>query len=335
VIVGAPGYYNTYTNEGRATVYRGGSGGTDSSPSWTVYGGKAHAVFGYSVASAGSVDGNSYSDVIVGAFGYYNSYDYEGRATVYLGGYGGLSNSPSWTVYGGQEDAEFGFSVASVNVDGNAYSDVIVGALQYGSSYTREGRATVYLGGYGGLSTSPIWTAYGGQAYAYFGESVASAGDVNGDSYGDVIVSATGYDNSYSDEGRATVYLGESGDLHDSPSWTVYGGRAGAWLGNSVASAGDVNGDSYGDVIVGAALYNVASGEEGRATAYHGSSSGLSTSPSWTVYGTQAAARFGNSVASAGDVNGDSYSDVIVGQWLYDDGASENVGRALVYLGSW
>ncbi len=100
----------------------------------------------------------------------------------------------------------------------------------------------------------PAWTAESDQASAYFGSSVGSAGDVNGDGYADVIVGAPNYDNGQTDEGRAFVYLGGAAVSRPRPTWTAEGDQAGAGFGVSVATAGDVNGDGYADVIVGARL---------------------------------------------------------------------------------
>ncbi len=147
---------------------------------------------------------------------------------------------------------------------GNGYSDVIVGALKYDNGQTDEGRAYVYLGKAGGLNTSPTWIVEGDQTGAQFGISVASAGDVNGDGYSDVIVGAPNYDNGQTDEGRAYVYLGKAGGLDTSPAWTAEGNQAGAAFGCSVTGAGDVNGDGFGDVIVGALYYDNGQTDEGR-----------------------------------------------------------------------
>ena len=96
------------------------------------------------------------------------------------------------------------------------------------------------------------WTAESNQASAYFGHSVSTAGDVNGDGYSDVIVGAINYDNGQTDEGRAFVYYGSASGLSASANWTAESDQASAYFGYSVSTAGDVNGDGYSDVIVGA-----------------------------------------------------------------------------------
>jgi hypothetical protein len=84
---------------------------------------------------------------------------------------------------------------------------------------------------------------------------------------------------------------------------------------------------------VGAYLYDNGQSNEGGAFIYHGSASGISTTASTTLESNQANARFGFSVSSAGDVNGDGYSDVIVGAPFYDNGQN-NEGRTIIYHGN-
>src|SRR5207249_1731650 len=152
---------------------------------------------------------------------------------------------------------------------------VIVGADLYDNGQTDEGRAFVFLGSASGLASTPAWTAESDQASADFGASVASAGDVNGDGFADVIIGAHLYDNGQSNEGRAFVYLGSASGLASTPAWTAESNQANADFGASVAAAGDVNGDGFGDVIVGADLYDNGQTDEGRIFVYLGSASGL------------------------------------------------------------
>ncbi|MCK4421590.1 FG-GAP repeat protein, partial [candidate division WOR-3 bacterium] len=91
--------------------------------------------------------------------------------------------------------------------------------------------------------------------------------------------------------------------------------------------------DGYSDVIVGAYQYDNGESDEGAAFVYYGSGSGLSTAPDWMGESNQADAWFGNSVSTAGDVNGDGYSDVIVGAYFYDNGQT-NEGATFVYYGN-
>jgi hypothetical protein len=334
VIVGAYLFDNGQTDEGRAYVYHGSATGLSTTPSWTAESNQAGARFGVSVASAGDVNGDGFSDVIVGAHRFDNTELDEGRVFVYHGSASGLSTTPNWTAESNQPNAQFGYSVASAgDVNGDGFSDVIVGAYGFSNGEAFEGAAFVYHGSATGLSTSANWTAESNQDFANFGFSVSSAGDVNGDGFSDVIVGALGFSNGEAFEGAAFVYHGSATGLSTSANWTAESNQASAQFGYSVSSAGDVNGDGFSDVIVGANGFENDQVGEGAVFIYHGSATGLSTSANWTAESNQASAQFGYSVSSAGDVNGDGFSDVIVGARFFDNGETDE-GQAFVYHGS-
>jgi hypothetical protein len=176
------------------------------------------------------------------------------------------------------------------------------------------------------------------------GGSVASAGDVNGDGYADVIVGSSAYDSGLNDEGAAFVFLGSASGIANGNPSTAHarfeGEQASSQFGASVASAGDVNGDGFADVIVGAGSYDNGQNDEGLAWIFLGSASGLTSGNVSIAHaqleGNQAGMRFGWSVASAGDVNGDGFADVIVGApfWENTVGGQVDEGAAFVFLGS-
>lgn len=306
-----------------------------TSPSWTVEGNQASARFGHSVATAGDVNRDGYSDVIIGAPYYDGGETDEGKVFVYYGSSSGLVTTPSRTLESNQAYTSFGYSVATAgDVNGDGYSDVIIGAPYYdGLRLTDEGMVYVYLGSSTGLSATPSWTKESSQAYSRFGYSVATADDVNKDGYSDVVVGGPYYDNGETDEGMIFVYHGSSTGLAASSSSSSEGNQASALLGFSVATAGDTNKDGYSDVIAGAPYYDNGETDEGRVYVYSGSSSGLQVVKPSLKEVNQSYARFGYSVAPAGDVNKDGYSDVIIGAPYYDNGEADE-GMVHVYFGS-
>ena len=344
VIIGAYLYNDGFADEGKAFVYHGSATGLLASPASTPADANlANAKFGISVACAGDVNGDGYSDVIIGASEFNDGPNTrEGRAYLYYGGSAGINASPNNTL----DDADqifayFGFSVASAgDVNGDGYSDVVIGAYSYDEvpSYTNDGRIYVYHGSAVGLSALPINILDGpNENNANLGISVACAGDVNGDGYSDIIAGAPFLDDGGSfDEGAAFIYFGSAAGSSALPDITLDdANQAYAAFGVSVASAGDVNGDGYSDVIVGANLYDDTNANEGVSFIYNGNAAGIMASPvSILDDANQDDSGFGSSVASAGDVNGDGFSDVIIGAYFYIDGVNAQEGVAFVYHGS-
>jgi hypothetical protein len=105
------------------------------------------------------------------------------------------------------------------------------------------------------------------------------------------------------------------------------GNQSGSEFGGSVGTAGDVNNDGYGDILIGAPTFNGGYNREGGAFLYTGKASGLSATADWATESDISYAYYGNSLGTAGDVNGNGYSDVIIGAYGFD----EFTGRAYLY----
>jgi hypothetical protein len=145
-----------------------------------------------------------------------------------------------------------------------------VGAYEYDNGQLGEGRAFVYHGSRGGLSATPDWTAESNQDSAFFGISVGTAGDVNGDGYPDVVVGADSFDHGQGNEGVAFIYHGSAGGLGSAPRRRAESDQDSAHFGRSAGTAGDVNGDGYAELVVGAPLYDRGQLNEGVAFVYRG-----------------------------------------------------------------
>jgi hypothetical protein len=331
VLGGAPYYQPVYMgpDRGRVFVFLGGAAGMASAPAWTRDGTQDAARFGLTLASAGDVNRDGTDDVLIGSPFFDASGADVGRAELYLGSATGLSASAAWSVTGTQAGEMRGVVAGAGDVNHDGYADVLVGA----PNRAPGGAAFLYLGSASGLATSPAWTATGGTAATSFGFALASAGDVNGDGFADVVVGA--YDSTVgglANAGEARLYLGSASGLGTSPAWTVSGSQAGELLGEQVGSAGDVDHDGYDDVVIGSPQFAVGATKVGKLQVYRGSASGPATTATWTLLGTQDGDWFGGGFAG-GDVNGDGYSDLALGAYRLS-GALANEGAALVVYGS-
>jgi len=187
------------------------------------------------------------------------------------------------------------------------------------------------------LFSTPVWTGEPNLADSFFGISVAGAGDIDADGFDDVIVGASEFDGGLLDEGKVFVYRGTAGGLVLHAE--MEGNLVDAEFGRAVAGGCDVNGDGFDDIIVGAPFYDNPENAEGRVFVYIGSATGLANPPVaiWTGESNQAAARYGWSVACAGDVDNNGRDEIVIGAPLYENdppgGADEtNEGRVWAYV---
>ncbi len=359
IVSGSPNHESqvAQTDEGRVFINYGGSCGPACVPLELVLpddreGNQAGANLGWSVSGAGDVNGDGYADVIAGAPTFDGSFfpcpigqncpvPDAGRAQVFLGGSGGLAFSAGWTVTGGSSNSKLGWSVAGAgDVNGDGFGDVIVGVPLQDVGQSDTGRALLYLGSASGLATSPSWVKNGTLANAQFGIDVAGAGDVNGDGFSDVIIGAPGHGAA----GAAFIYLGRPTTpsfpqgLSDTPIRTLVGIQESSQFAITVASAGDVNRDGFADVVVGAPEFDEDPGfgpQVGMASVYHGAAAGPSSTSATNLFGEPfEGGRMGNGVAGAGDVNGDGFGDLIVGDHWNSGTQGFAQGEAYIFHGS-
>lgn len=332
VIIGAPGYDNGESGEGKAYLYLGGPTGLSTTPVWTAEGNAIHASFGLGVSGAGDVNGDGYDDIIVGASDItYEGSSYSGAAYIFYGNPDGVSDVADWEYSEWDSDSNYGYAVSSAgDVNGDGYDDIIIGAHTTG--WDGPGVAYVYLGSAGGIVTPYHWIDGGGYDAAYFGKSVTS-GDYNADGYSDIAIGAPNWVIDYwSGEtiGRVSVYYGSSTGLTSTdPDWAVDDQTG---LGSSLGS-GDFNNDGYDDILAGLSGYTNDQAGEGAIFVYTGGPDGIPGATTWASQSNQVSAELGSSVASAGDVNGDGFDDMLVGAPSYDNGQTDE-GQARIYLGS-
>ncbi|MFN8549270.1 MAG: FG-GAP-like repeat-containing protein [Candidatus Eisenbacteria bacterium] len=236
-------------------------------------------------------------------------------------------------ITGNVSGAQFGHALAGCDVNGDGFADLIVSAPGYSNGQSSEGRVQLFLGSASGISTTVTWSFEPNVVAALAGAALSSAGDVNADGRDDVLIGAPHFSNGQTAEGAAYLFLGTASGLAATASWTVEGGSTNVLFGDALANAGDVNGDGFADVLVSAPNMSAPEAGEGRVNLYLGSSSGLAATPVRSYEGNQAAAGFGRSVGTAGDVNGDGLADFLIGS----PGMNGNVpgeGKAFLFLGS-
>ncbi|MBA5249257.1 MAG: hypothetical protein FE834_06975, partial [Gammaproteobacteria bacterium] len=312
-----------------------------------ITGEKAADYIGFSVSSAGDVNGDGLDDLIVGTSLANKSYVVFGKddgTAVNIGDIASASGTGGFIINGESESDRSGYSVSSAgDVNGDGLDDLIIGAIAADPNGDGSGKSYVVFGKADNtaINLSAITSGTGGfvingeKAKDHSGHSVSSAGDVNGDGLDDLIVGAYGSD---SEKGKSYVVFGKTNgtaiNLSDIASasgtggFVINGEAANDYGSYSVSSAGDVNGDGLDDLIVGA-LTGKSYVVFGKTDTNAINISDIAQGIGGFVINGKAATGSGFSVSSAGDVNGDGLDDLIVGAF----GINSQAGKSYVVFG--
>ncbi|MFH1652719.1 MAG: hypothetical protein ABIE74_01550 [Pseudomonadota bacterium] len=318
----------TWTKDNK-TVFFVPTHGLTHKTKYTLTSALVKETLSFTTMTLGDADGDGIQDLAVGAPGANKVYIYSGKI---IADHKDPNTSPQplASVATGGSKHLFGYALSmSGDVNGDGYADLAVGAYGLGAPY---GGVYIFSGknlkGVVALNTA-LATILNIQEPGAFGYSIDSSGDLNGDGFSEIIVGTNGFaPNTY--YGCAFLYDGNSlKPLMSSiqAQAIIYGNIIGDLFGTAVSNSGDVDGDGFDDLLIGA---RNANSTEGIAYLFSGSAMynkndvEVSASDAMTAIQSNVnSEKFGQSVTIGGDINDDGNDEIIIGTgksiaYLYD-----------------
>jgi hypothetical protein len=311
--IGAPRDNSGGTNAGRVYIYFG-SVDPDTTADFILTGHVSSGRFGTSISGGYDVNRDTGMDILVGAPG-------DCKAFLFLGGTV-LDTIPDLTLRDGNGDY-YGLAVALLgDVNGDTFSDILVGDYRHSGSILHGGGCFLYFGG-NPPDPNVDLTWEGDEQNRQLGISVAALGDLNGDGLNDIGLGASMTD-------KVHIHFGNQ-NIGQPPDIVLQGHD---WFGCWIAGQGNINDDEYDDLIVGADGddYGTPYGP-GYAFLFLGGNP-MSTTPDTILSGETEGDMFGSCVTFCGDINNDQYSEFCIGAPGHDT-RGLNAGRAYIFSSSY
>lgn len=294
-------------------------------PPVNISGERGDDLLGLRMSPAGDLNGDGFKDFVISTTSTTARDDYINVV------YGGEENITVEKLTFQQPFIEFGSSLSFGDFNGDGFDDLFVMARSYISGEYEGGALFLYSGGRAGITKTPTVIIKPEQNVGNFANSIAAKGDLNSDGYDDLVVGSPNAENNENNEGLVYIYYGSPDMSINSPDQVLEANIEQAGFGSVVRTSGDIDGDGFDDLLVGKGINTTPELSSNVVWVYYGSSDGLNSTSDDTISpdnlrGDFTDYRFGAGLNHVGDINNDSFDDIIIG--------NKYLGTVSVYYGN-